>query len=570
MRRRCDPSRSCRTRKRTGTCWYVHIETNENHTHNNIRKPHTKQDASSYRIQNTLLDQTRLVSADQKLVIWINAAMTLQVNVRRLSPAVPYGRLCNDTEVHVLPYESLSSSSSFDDDQCGHLRRSISSTSSFGSNGSDVAAAAAKRYVPHLSTSQLEQRIENARNGTAAMVKHPPPTTTSNGRLALAENGGQTNGRTNGHSNGYTNGHANGTNGYSNGNGRSNGIQPASANQHQSTAQLERSLRQQTPAVHHWFRAIAGDWADDAQLYDVYSNTANLPARLDTAHIFELYGGDGCSDSDADDTAAAPVQCHVNVRILSANEPFPQNCYPTLELPAALLRTLGIGPHVQLRLTQKERVLARQLERIELAPSREGMTAAELRDLEHDFKQLVVVASSSQPMLLNQGELLRLRATRASAYSAKGASEEATRLVTIRLEPETLRFACVDASTLRSCRVVATSTVREPIALQPPKATSSSAARTTTNGRLAGSAAATPTIAELKRSKSAHALRPSDSLVCRTGLADQQRRSEYVELDKFRATIDGVRRFVADVMRLESGQVQGVGEQFNVLVCGRS
>lgn len=485
--------------------------------------------------------------------------MTLHVNVRRLSPAVPYGRLCNDTEVHVLPYDSLSSSSSFDDDQCGHLRRSSSSTSSFSSNGSD-AAAAAKRYVPHMSTSQLEQRIENARNESMASAVQPA----TNGRLAVATNGGQTNGRTNGYTNGYSNG---GSNGHSNGhtNGFANGsAKIVSANQHQSTAQLERSLRQQTPSEHHWFRVIAGNWADDAQLYDVYSNTANLPAQLDTAHVFELYGGDIGNDTDADPADSAPVQCYVNLRVLSANEPFPQNCYPTLELPGALLRTLGIGAHVQMRLTQKERVLARQLERIELAPSRDGMTAAELRDLEHDFKQLVMAASSVQPMLLNQGELLRLRSSK--SFGTK--SEDATRLVTIRLEPETLRFACVDASTLRACRVVATSTVREPIALQPPQ--TSTRTTTTTNGRLAATTLAAPTVAELKRSKSAHALRPSESLVCRTGLADKQRRCEYVELDKFKATIDAVRRFVADVMRLETGQVQGVGEQFNVLVCGRS
>lgn len=65
------------------------------------------QEVSSYRIQSTLLDQTRIVTNGQVLVIWINAAMFLLVNVDRLNPNVTYGKLGNFTEVHVAPFKSL-------------------------------------------------------------------------------------------------------------------------------------------------------------------------------------------------------------------------------------------------------------------------------------------------------------------------------------------------------------------------------------------------------------------------------------------------------------------------------
>lgn len=53
-----------------------------------------------------MLDQTRVVTNGQVLVIWINAAMFLLVNVDRLNPNVTYGKLGNFTEVHVAPYKS--------------------------------------------------------------------------------------------------------------------------------------------------------------------------------------------------------------------------------------------------------------------------------------------------------------------------------------------------------------------------------------------------------------------------------------------------------------------------------
>lgn len=39
------------------------------------------QEVSSYRIQNTLLDQTRIINQNQKLVIWINRAMHITIKI---------------------------------------------------------------------------------------------------------------------------------------------------------------------------------------------------------------------------------------------------------------------------------------------------------------------------------------------------------------------------------------------------------------------------------------------------------------------------------------------------------
>lgn len=41
----------------------------------------TQKEASSYRIQNTLLDQTRIINEDKNLIVWINSAIHITLKI---------------------------------------------------------------------------------------------------------------------------------------------------------------------------------------------------------------------------------------------------------------------------------------------------------------------------------------------------------------------------------------------------------------------------------------------------------------------------------------------------------
>lgn len=60
---------------------------------------------SSTRVQNTLLDQTRVVCKGQKLVVWLNKSITLTLKVDSLAPNVSFGLLTSNTELVVAPFE---------------------------------------------------------------------------------------------------------------------------------------------------------------------------------------------------------------------------------------------------------------------------------------------------------------------------------------------------------------------------------------------------------------------------------------------------------------------------------
>lgn len=59
---------------------------------------------SSARIQAILLDQTRVVTKGQNLVVWINDSISIKIKIRFTIPPLPFGRLENDTELVVEPY----------------------------------------------------------------------------------------------------------------------------------------------------------------------------------------------------------------------------------------------------------------------------------------------------------------------------------------------------------------------------------------------------------------------------------------------------------------------------------
>lgn len=416
--------------------------------------------------------------------------MTLVVNVRRLSPDVPYGRLCVDTQVHVTPFNALSTS-----------------TSSSALNGFSTAT---NGVLPHVSTADLEQRIAKAKQITNGNYNHHHHNDTDARH--------------------QTNGNGNGT--ISAALTTPTRLQsvkaPPGDDRNTSTTQLELDLRTVTPPE-AWFRVIGGQWDADAQLYDVYTNTHNLPVDLDTAQIFELAVGG--SDVDQLEERDAERRCYVNLKVLAENEPFPRNAYRTLEANAQLLRTLGTEALLRVRLTQRPRSVNRTLERIELVPTRR-LEVALMRECEHEFKQFVVRnTADGHAVLLNQAEPFRL------------GSSGSNLMVTVRLVPDRLNYACVDAASLRSVRVITVAEVQECDALQSePK---------------------TP----------AHRLRTSASFVggqqaLAAAAAAATSRQVHVGLEKFSAVVDRLAQFLVSVMALDSGRHDA--DRFNVVLAGKA
>lgn len=70
------------------------------------RKDWEMLELSSNRIQSTLLDQTRIVNKNQKLIVWINKSMHITIKVDFLNPAMPFGKIENDTEINISPFNS--------------------------------------------------------------------------------------------------------------------------------------------------------------------------------------------------------------------------------------------------------------------------------------------------------------------------------------------------------------------------------------------------------------------------------------------------------------------------------
>lgn len=60
---------------------------------------------SSSRVQNTLLEQIKVLNKGQKLVVWINKSITITLVVDKLSPEVKFGRIENNTELVVSPFK---------------------------------------------------------------------------------------------------------------------------------------------------------------------------------------------------------------------------------------------------------------------------------------------------------------------------------------------------------------------------------------------------------------------------------------------------------------------------------
>lgn len=357
-----------------------------------------------------MLDQTRIVTKGQSLVIWINAAMFVAVNVERLSPNAPYGKLANYTEVHVAPFKTIVNK--LDDIKPKTTQQIIERASKNTSltNGNN-------RHSIHYDTSS-----------PIAQPIIPKPITKI-----------------------YT---------------KARGLESL-------IQDLQKNNSKLFP-----FRVISSKW-EDSQMSDLYLTKHNLPETMDTSQVYQIRTYD-------------LREFYVNIKVLSDEECFPKNHYPTIEMNDILLNRLCLKPFERISLKPRTTAL-NTIDRIELAPNK----AADLcrtRDIEHLFKQYIRDNASMDPVLINQHQIFKL---------------QSDVFVTVNLFPETLKYGCVDVSCLRRCTISCLDQTKD-IAKLGPVATK-------------------PTI------QITSGLQPSASFINLTGNISGH---EYVELNKFEGIIE--------------------------------
>lgn len=188
------------------------------------------------------------------------------------------------------------------------------------------------------------------------------------------------------------------------------------------------------------FRLIPTKWID-TQICDVFITRHNIPDTLDVDQIYNIHvkptpTTDPLAPAQIDERSAKDF--YVNIKIVSDDETFPHNIYPTIEINDLLMAQLNIKPLDRVILSPVEANINR-MERIELYPSQPIDGYRNCRTIEDAFKQLIIDKTILFPILINQQQCFRL---------ADGAF-----IVTVKFFPETLKYSLCDATVLRDCKI---------------------------------------------------------------------------------------------------------------------
>ncbi|KAG4077927.1 hypothetical protein HA402_013427 [Bradysia odoriphaga] len=306
-------------------------------------------DVSSYRIQSTLLDQTKIVNSGQNLVVWINRAMSITLRIDRLKPNTSFGRLANNTEVIVAPYKH---------------------------------AIAKSNDIKTLTTQQIIDKIQPINSNMLAEIQHH----------------------------------------------RDNKLVQRDAKLCKLQRLIESVKSQNNKRFH--FRIVSSKW-NESQMCDLYLTRHNLPDLLDIDQVHVLQ-----TDNDK--------EYYVNVKIIGTDETFPHNIYPTIEMNDILMTKLGLKQFDRITLKPKATVL-NFIDRIELFPSK-TVNFKQVRDIEERFKQYILDNTSLYPLLINQGQIVKLK-------------DDV--VVTASIFPDTFKYCLLDSTILKECKIACTDQVKD-------------------------------------------------------------------------------------------------------------
>lgn len=171
------------------------------------------------------------------------------------------------------------------------------------------------------------------------------------------------------------------------------------------------------------FRIVSSKW-NESQMCDLYLTRHNLPDLLDIDQVHVLQTDD-------------EKEYYVNIKIIGSNEIFPENVYPTIEMNDILMSKLGLKQFERITLKPKATVL-NFFDRIELFPSK-SVNFKQVREIEDLFKQYILDNTALYPLLINQGQIIKLK-------------DEL--LVTASIFPDTFKYCLLDSAILKESKIV--------------------------------------------------------------------------------------------------------------------
>lgn len=177
------------------------------------------------------------------------------------------------------------------------------------------------------------------------------------------------------------------------------------------------------------FRVIPGKWESNTAICDVYITKHNLPEFMDLSQIYCLI-------------TAAENEYFVNVKVVADDEEhFPTNIHPTIEVNENLMKTLSLQEFEKVNLQSKHGVL-NFAEKIELYAEKK----THYKVLENAFKKYILSNGELAPVLLNQGQVLKL---------------DENLVATIGISPEHFQFCIINGQFLKECKIYATDVTKK-------------------------------------------------------------------------------------------------------------
>lgn len=177
------------------------------------------------------------------------------------------------------------------------------------------------------------------------------------------------------------------------------------------------------------FRVIKGKWELNTSVCDVYITKHNLPEFMDLSQIYCL-------------RTAEENEYFVNVKVVADDEDhFPTNLHPTIEVNENLMKILNLQEFEKVCLQSKHGVL-NFVEKIELFAEKK----THYKVLENAFKKYVLAHGELAPVLLNQGQVVKL---------------EENLIATIGISPEHFKYCIIDGQFLKECKIYATDVTKK-------------------------------------------------------------------------------------------------------------
>uniref|UniRef100_A0A182WG08 Peroxisomal ATPase PEX1 n=1 Tax=Anopheles minimus TaxID=112268 RepID=A0A182WG08_9DIPT len=434
---------------------------------------------SSSRIQSILLDQTRIVTKGQNLIVWINDSISIKLRIKFTIPALPFGRLENDTELVVEPFKKLPG--------LNHTLPEIPKLTRSSTN-LNIAELVRQRNMERKKSSEYISALENGLS-SCTIASTPAldtgimsqvdslkkrPMSWQKSSEGKKENGVIAGG--NQPKNAIQRSSTSGSNS-SSGSIAAMSAQTAVRNssfekdleRHLNRLQTSKSManimgfetassksespisspkREPSKTVHldglietlgqnvakvYEFRVIRGVWncrRSTTQLCDIHTTKENVPSTMDVNKPFLLTTNDN-------------REYYVNVRLTTdTDRRLPTNVYPTMEINDRLMEQLEINQGEKITLKPIHNAL-NIVDRIELLSATKVAPLIE-EDIVEKFKQFVLHNSKIHALLLNQDQLFKL-----PEY-----------YLTIRLQPQSLKYCLINSTILRYSKISCTGEVK--------------------------------------------------------------------------------------------------------------